>query len=242
MNELLLPDFLGVGAVKAGTTWLYRNLVEHPDVYMPVLKPVRYFDRHAEKPIETYSAIFRPGADRLKGEFTASYSVLPIETISYIQRLMPRAKLIFLMREPKARAWSEAKMEFSLIRGFGDKQASDDEYCKFLYSEQCRSRGDYLTIVTNWLKFFPSAQIFIGLMDEIKDQPEDLLRRVFRFLGISPNVDCSAFPLREKIFAGRPIEIPDRCRRLLDDMYGAEEIKALEAFVGMKLLQRWGYD
>jgi hypothetical protein len=242
MNELPLPDFLGVGAVKAGTTWLYRNLGEHPEVYMPVLKPVRYFDRHAEKPIESYSAIFRPGAGRLKGEFTASYSVLPLETIDYIRRLMPHAKVIFLMREPKARAWSEAKMEFSVIRGLGETPASDDEYYEFLGSEQCRSRGDYRAILTNWQKFFPPSQIFIGLTDDIREQPEDLLVRVFRFLGISPTVDCSAFPLREKIFAGRPIEIPDRCRRLLDGMYGAEEIKDLEAFVGMKLVQRWGYD
>src|SRR5262249_61807637 len=129
-------------AVKAGRPWLYGTLGDHPEVYMRVPKPVRYFDRPAEKPIETYSAIFRPGADRLKGEFTASYSVLPLETIAYIRRLMPNARVIFLMREPKARAWSEGKMEFSVIRGFGETPASEDEYYEVLGSERCRCRGD----------------------------------------------------------------------------------------------------
>jgi hypothetical protein len=242
MSALMLPDFLGVGAVKAGTTWLYRNLVLHPEVYMPVLKPVRYFDRYFDKPIETYSAIFQPGAGRLKGEFTASYSVLPIDTIAYIQRLMPRAKVIFLMREPKARAWSEAKMEFSVIRGFGDRRASDEEYYEFLCSEQCRSRGDYRAILINWRKFFPASRIFIGLIDDIAADPQDLLARVFRFLDISPDIDCSAFPMHQKIFEGHAIEIPDRCRRLLDDMYRAEDIRELESFVSMNLVGRWGYE
>ena len=103
-----LPDFLGIGAVKASTTWLYRNLYQHPALYLPITKPVRYFDRHRDKPIETYKAIFKPAAGRLCGEFSASYSVLPIETIEYIHELMSDLKLIFLMREPKARAWSEA--------------------------------------------------------------------------------------------------------------------------------------
>src|SRR5258708_38882085 len=106
MDANCLPNFLGIGAVKAGTTWLYRALYQHPQLYLPITKPVRYFDRHIDKPIETYKAIFKPGADRVRGEFSASYSVLPIETIDYIHELMPRVKLIFLMREPKARAWS----------------------------------------------------------------------------------------------------------------------------------------
>ena len=40
----MYPDFLGIGAQKAGTTWLGRNLQAHPEVWMPRVKEVHYFD------------------------------------------------------------------------------------------------------------------------------------------------------------------------------------------------------
>src|SRR5262245_13183400 len=39
------PDFLGIGAQKAGTTWLYEQLRRHPDVWLPPEKELHYFDR-----------------------------------------------------------------------------------------------------------------------------------------------------------------------------------------------------
>lgn len=241
MEDGLLPDFLGVGAVKAGTTWLYRNLYQHPALYLPVTKPIRYFDRHADKPIETYQAIFKPGADRLRGEFTASYSVLPMATIVRIHDLMPQAKLIFLMREPKARAWSEAKMEFSVIRGFGAKPISDDDYCDFIASEQCRSRGDYCTILAHWMSVFPTSRIFVGLFDDVRDRPRELLSQVLDFLGVASDIDYAAFPVEQKIFEGLAATMPDRCRRLLDDMYQPHHIAEIGTLVGRDLVHQWGY-
>jgi len=40
-----LPDFLGIGAQKAGTSWLYENLVNHPEIWFPTRKEIHYFDR-----------------------------------------------------------------------------------------------------------------------------------------------------------------------------------------------------
>jgi hypothetical protein len=44
----MFPDFLGVGAQKAGTTWLYRNLQAHPEIWMPPIKELHYFDEKAQ--------------------------------------------------------------------------------------------------------------------------------------------------------------------------------------------------
>ncbi len=41
------PDFLCVGAQRAGTGWLYEQLRSHPDFWMPPLKELHYFDRVA---------------------------------------------------------------------------------------------------------------------------------------------------------------------------------------------------
>ena len=39
-----LPDFLCIGAQKSGTTWLYHNLKQHPQVWLPPVKELHYFD------------------------------------------------------------------------------------------------------------------------------------------------------------------------------------------------------
>jgi Sulfotransferase family len=40
----VFPDFLVIGAQKAGTTWLHRNLQTHPQIWMPKEKELHYFD------------------------------------------------------------------------------------------------------------------------------------------------------------------------------------------------------
>ena len=45
-----LPDFLGIGAQKSGTTWLHHNLSQHPGVWMPPVKELHYFDHPHRTP------------------------------------------------------------------------------------------------------------------------------------------------------------------------------------------------
>lgn len=42
---MTLPHFLGIGVPKAGTTWLYENLRQHPQLWLPPLKEIHYLDR-----------------------------------------------------------------------------------------------------------------------------------------------------------------------------------------------------
>lgn len=44
-NSYRYPDFVCIGAIKAGTTWLYRMLAQHPDVWLPPMKEIHYFNR-----------------------------------------------------------------------------------------------------------------------------------------------------------------------------------------------------
>ncbi len=44
------PDFLGIGAQRSGTDWLSKNLRRHPDIWMPPLKELHYFDQRIKEP------------------------------------------------------------------------------------------------------------------------------------------------------------------------------------------------
>ena len=47
---MAMPDFIGIGTQKAGTTWLYDMLAQNPSVWLPPLKELHYFDRQNSTP------------------------------------------------------------------------------------------------------------------------------------------------------------------------------------------------
>ena len=59
----MYPDFICIGAQKAGTTWLERNLRGHPQVWLPPVKAVRYFNDPSPRPL-----ILRLTAQHLEDE------------------------------------------------------------------------------------------------------------------------------------------------------------------------------
>ena len=100
---MTLPTFLGIGAPKAGTTWLYNLLVEHPQVYVSQrLKEVSYFNRNYDRGQAWYESFF-PGESEASaycalGEVTPSY--LHCEQCpERINMLLDNPKLIAILRK-----------------------------------------------------------------------------------------------------------------------------------------------
>ena len=74
------------------------------------LKELKYFSNRFElEDLRNYLTHFHNGAEKIKGEASPSYSMLPTSTIRLIRALVPDLKLIYLMREPISRAWSHAR-------------------------------------------------------------------------------------------------------------------------------------
>lgn len=105
-HALPLPRFLGIGAQKAGTTSLHHLLASHPQVFVPPDKEVHYFSLHADRDVQWYAGHFaaaRP--EQVCGEITPYYLFHP-EAPRRIRELLPRVKLIALLRDPVERALS----------------------------------------------------------------------------------------------------------------------------------------
>jgi hypothetical protein len=248
------PDFLCIGAQKAGTTWLYQNLRAHPELWLPPEKEIHYFDRWFDyKPglyaklfgkkqqdeawrwrfrmrwnenrrrrdrglknlswelrylfgrpdDQWYSALFERGRGKLKGELSPGYAVVPPERVKYIHRLMPDAKLFFMLRNPVERAWSGAIM--TIVRR-QSLEASRDLLVEHFESEGSRSRTNYLRTLEVWGAEFPPEQIFIGFLEDITFRPHELIERVHQFLGVAPREQPQ---LRQrKVFRGVRETIP----------------------------------
>jgi hypothetical protein len=194
----MYPDFIGIGAQKAGTTWLYHNLRNHPQIWIP-RKEVHYFDQRikdtdfsvrskilgkseADKKWrnqvshwtkvhlrnfslpglwwvykfymrppndEWYASIFEPRRGRIAGEITPNYSVLGKDVIAHVHELMPEAKIIFMMRNPIERAWSQAVMYFDKIEKQPLETVSAKQFRKFRRN-QSSLLTDYTRTLENW--------------------------------------------------------------------------------------------
>jgi hypothetical protein len=110
-------SFVVVGAQKSGTTALHHHLSKHPDIYLPSVKETHFFDdghgeyhkgipHYLEKYFGTNTGL------RLAGEVDPEYLFFP-ETAPRLAEHFPKAKLIFVFREPVSRAFSHYQMSFS---------------------------------------------------------------------------------------------------------------------------------
>ena len=102
-----LPDFLGIGTQKGGTTYLHGLLKQHPQVYLAYPKEVHFFSLHYDKGLNWYSHQFDIAtADQRCGEITPYYLFHPLAA-ERIATALPKVKLVVLLRDPVDRALSQ---------------------------------------------------------------------------------------------------------------------------------------
>ncbi|MBA4318316.1 MAG: heparan sulfate glucosamine 3-O-sulfotransferase, partial [Flavobacterium sp.] len=101
----MLPNFLIIGAARCATTWISENLSQHPDIFIPPLKELHFFDTHYEKGIAYYESYFDNRSEKAVGEATPAYLYFP-NISSLIQQHLPNVKLIASIRNPVDRAFS----------------------------------------------------------------------------------------------------------------------------------------
>jgi len=244
----LRPDFLVISPPKTGSTWLAANLRLHLQVFVPDIKEVKYFSSfHRWLDLGWYLDHFGPAEGRAKGEASPSYAILPVKRIRLVRRLFPEVKLIFLMREPVGRAWSHARHnhrygEANFAGRTDGAPVPDAQWRANFIHDWPFSSGDYLGQLRRWSSVFPREQMYVGFYESIARDPAALLRDIFAFLGVNPDVDLSPFPLTERILPGPPGELPPSLGRFLHRLLHdrAVELAAfLEEHFGLKPPPEW---
>jgi hypothetical protein len=196
-----LPDFIIGGAPRAGTTWLYELLDRHPDVHMakPLKPEPKFFLRDDEyaKGLEYYSTRWFAGASSSKivGEKSTDY----LESAAAAERMardVPHVKLLFLLREPVSRAYSNylwSKMNGLETEDFGAALRLEErrerelpEHLKFTRPFSYFSRGVYADLLEPYFNRFVEHQLFIARYEDVVDRPRALAEAVQTFIGVSP--------------------------------------------------------
>jgi hypothetical protein len=142
---------------------------------------IRYFlGRRGD---DWYRSLFRPANGRVAGEVTPAYALVPDEVVGEIAAMLPHLKVIYIMRDPIARSWSNLSFDNGGIRPPGTG-AEERKLIAQMSSGGIFERSDYLSTIATWERHIPRERIFYGFFDEIRERPRDLLLRLFDFLGV----------------------------------------------------------
>ncbi|OFV92273.1 MAG: hypothetical protein A3J75_00875, partial [Acidobacteria bacterium RBG_16_68_9] len=253
------PDFLILGPQRTGTTWLHAHLRFHPQIFLAEPKELFFFDRlktpgdrrFASDDLGWYLRFFRDPAwrwalktglclwrhrewyrPRVRGEATASYSVLERDIIGEIRAVKPDIKAIFMIREPVDRAWSHAKKDLLRKRGRKLPDVPAQEFEAFFTDPYQRRCARYVENCDNWAAHLRAGHLLVCFFDDVQTRPEKLLLEVMSFLGVDSHPRYVGRDVRESVNPTEGAKIPEQYRRFLARLL-EPDIKRLEERFGV---------
>lgn len=200
------PDFLVIGAARAGTTALHAYLRQHPDIFMPRHKEPNFFAFEGEAlacqgpgadyinnsitDLDTYSKLFDPAPDTAKlGEASPLY-LYSANAPARIKHHVPDARMIVILRNPVEQAYShflyatkqciEEESDFTRALSLETNRLSKGWQPLFGYSTFPR----YGEQLARYLDLFPRQQLLIRTYEDFVRNPDTLMRDIFKFIGV----------------------------------------------------------
>ena len=206
-----LPDFLVVGAAKAGTTALYYWLRRHPQIFLPVEKEPNYLSlRRLEggwigkgQNVETeddYLRLFLPiPGGVVAGDISTTYLYFWEETISSVKALyqIPRQlKIIILLRDPVARMYSHYSMklrdgmeDLGFMEAVSSETIAKRQRDGLDFTFDYRGFSEYADALEAFRRDFD--QVKVMFYEDMSRDPKEFLSEILRFLGVREDLDVN---------------------------------------------------
>lgn len=201
-----LPDFIVAGAAKCGSTSLHFYLGDHPDIFMPLQKEIHFFTAEKLKSLNVgpkddrvnafhisnytdYINQFKRANDSQKiGEVSPSYFNYPELSIPGIKDEIGNPKIIFILRDPIKRAYSnylhlirEERETLSFYEALQEEdKRKEKKYSDFWYY---RYHSTYYDKVKKFEKAF--EQLLIITTEELKEDTIATMQKVYDFIGVA---------------------------------------------------------
>lgn len=208
-----MPDFLIIGAQKAGTSSLYFYLKQHPQIYMSPIKEPHFFTYEGAKRnesfavanqnesfavinnIEDYQKLFQGAPESsLKGEASPSYIYAP-KAAERIKHYIPNTKLIAILRHPAERAYSNflhaIRNNHEPLKDF--RQALQEEETRIrdnsVFLWHYKSKGFYYKQLSRYFELFDRSQIKVCLYEDLNTNPAGVIKDLFEFLEVDSSFE-----------------------------------------------------
>jgi len=231
------PDFTVAGVQKGGTTWVYHALSRREDVYLPVIDgtsdptEVRFFDERLHLGLHWYRRLYEGGSSLLCGDKTPKYYLMDESRVRLMHRWNPAMKVVFSVRHPAERAWSQAVMNLERFNGV---RFEDDPARYFRFLEAAAFMGEYSRYLERWARVFGRDQVLVLDYHDLARNPRGYWGHLRDFLELAEN------PASEPDFATRANPNPHRSMpapvsRWLETRF-APEVQRLRADYRLRLV------
>jgi len=187
-----LPDFVIVGAARAGTTALWTYLREHPGAFLPFRKELNFFNERepSTDAVARYRQLFEGATDRQRvGEASPLY-LYSEDAAGRMAEVIPQAALVVSLREPVARAYSHywwRRLWRAEERSF--EQAVDDELRGAAPpGAEYLAFSRYVGQLKRFARHFPREAIFVTLLSDLKADADGVFDRLCHHVGIDPDL------------------------------------------------------
>lgn len=237
----VLPQFVCVGALHAGTTGLAQLLAVHPHVHVchPTDLGTFHIDRSYDpsinspenwRDLEAYEQSTPPSDGVITGEVSPEYTAgAPVSAAAAMAATLPDVRLVYLVRDPLERALSHYRRAFTA----GAEQRQQDRALTDPDSPyvQC---SRYHARLAPFLEHFDHSQVLVERKEDLQDDPAGTMARVFAHIGADPHwVDTDEIVLSDPTCHERPTcsaELAEEFHALLID-----DIARLSELVGTPL-------
>ena len=237
------PDFMIIGAQKAGTTGLFNTLNNHSLIIGSSGKEIHYFDNdlwYSKKQLHSYHSYFPlphnvPQNARLF-EATPIYLFHPL-VAERLYKYNPKLKLIVLLRDPAHRAFSAWTMYHHHLKTGPHKNSHDPRPFDVAIKEELKNiqstsfyenkiayvkRGIYHNQIEEYLKYFPIEQLLFVESHALKKQPQKTLKSIYDFIEVPNNQNRLIKSNKSKVSQK---EIYEKDIQILKDFYSTENEK-----------------
>ncbi len=207
MSHQQTIDFIGIGAGRSGSTWLTKCLYQHPDIMFAeagetavgsrhlndeIIKEIDFFTSPRthrtydsssiykyDRGLDWYFSLFPPAQPgKIRGEFSPAYLHDPMSP-ELIHDVLPNVKLMATLRNPVDLVYSYYLLRNNSVE-FGGKYTFEEVVDR----GYLLNRGMHYENLSRFLQVFPREQFHIVQFEQVKNNPAELIRGVYEFLGV----------------------------------------------------------
>jgi len=256
--------FMVIGAQRAGSTWLFTCLAgidlysrlqkSNPNLSREALEAeytsatkkgetstgniqneINFWSNFEPEKIAWYKSLF--SHNDIGGDISPTYALLDVSTIEKIHQHFPDLKIIFILRNPIERAWSQARMHI-VHQKLNYDDLTDDWFIQEFTQDHSLKMGDYEQTIRTWVSVFPFEQFKLMLYDNLSHDPKAFLEEICAYINIPKahiyRVWPSAFINKKINVNALAPPITDTLRPILQSLY-ADNITSLSEALQLNL-------
>ena len=196
----------------------------------------RFFPERAELDDRWYASLFEErSGKKIAGEVTPEYALIGEAGFRHIAKLAPDARIIFIMRNPVTRAWSQL-LHLCRSRKLDAGRLSVSEFVEMAAEERFEALADYVQVLDVLDKVFPASQVLLEFYEDIHDDRQSALARVCDFLGVDTRAGHFS-GIEKRYNKSQAAQMPDELREYLRNKY-QPVVRQVEQRVG-RLPEAW---